>query len=164
MTRIGVRIGTLVLIGAALLVMFLGFGGNNSVSPGTSSRPDTPELSLAQVASAPSGVAAGDLPASDVGASGAAAPDVNPDAILGSPNDDVVGNGCHKDYGTNGQCLPAVAPTHEGHDYGTAAPSWTCSEVRGSFTGGVALKVAGVDPLGLDANGNGTACDPADGG
>jgi hypothetical protein len=69
------------------------------------------------------------------------------------------GNGCLKDYGTPGQCLPLLSPAQQ------AMPEmdhpWTCDAVRELFPQGIS--VHGKDTLGLDSNGDRTMCGPGDG-
>lgn len=79
--------------------------------------------------------------------------------------------GCLKEYGDNGQCVPAVPPSLAQHlqemkDAG-ANPSamphpWSCTELRQYFPDGVAVRQAGTDPQKLDSNGDGKACGPGD--
>lgn len=77
--------------------------------------------------------------------------------------------GCHPAYGTDGQCLPAIPPSMADHaaamrdagmDPATMDHPWACEEVAMFFPDGVAVRVPGVDPDGLDPDGNGVACDP----
>jgi len=78
-------------------------------------------------------------------------------------DDDLVGNGqgngCLKNYGNPGQCLPLLSPAQQ------AMPEmdhpWTCPEVRELFPDGIS--VHGKDTLGLDANRDRTMCGPGDG-
>lgn len=79
--------------------------------------------------------------------------------------------GCLAEYGDNGQCLPVVPPSHTRHirDAGSAGNTpnatehrWSCGEVRKYFRAGLAVRQAGIDPQGLDTNGDGRACGPAD--
>lgn len=79
--------------------------------------------------------------------------------------------GCLAEYGENGQCLPVVPPSHTRHIRDAASagnnPSatehrWSCGEVRKYFRAGLAVRQAGIDPQGLDTNGDGRACGPAD--
>ena len=64
--------------------------------------------------------------------------------------------GCTPGYGNGGQCLPTRPPSADG-----AAPSntWTCAAVRDIFPTGIATT---DDPLGLDTDGDGMACGPAE--
>jgi hypothetical protein len=70
------------------------------------------------------------------------------------------GNGCVKDYGKPGQCLPLESPAQQ------AMPDmdhpWTCAEVVQLFPKGLAVK-KGKDTLKLDSNGDGVACGRGDG-
>jgi hypothetical protein len=70
--------------------------------------------------------------------------------------------GCLPDYGRQGQCLPAVPPSHAQHADHDMTSAWTCAEVRAGFPQGIALTKRGVDPLNLDRDGNGIACSPRD--
>jgi hypothetical protein len=161
MNRLGVRLGLLVLVLAALAVVVLGARGSGTGDGGASSSAGTPtsELSLADAASRPNGVAAGQQPALDVGRSGSSRPDVDAGALMDG-SDDVGANGCHTAYGDSGQCLTAAPPSGEEHVHGTAG--WTCEQVRRSFPEGIEVKHPGHDPLALDRNADGVACDPTD--
>jgi hypothetical protein len=68
------------------------------------------------------------------------------------------GNGCLKNYGEPGQCLPVMSPMQQ------AMPEmdhpWTCDEVRDLFPKGIS--VHGADTLGLDTNSDRTMCGPGD--
>lgn len=72
------------------------------------------------------------------------------------------GNGCLKQYGKPGQCLPVVSlaeqamPDMQGMDH-----DWTCRQVRILFPKGI--KVTGTDVLGLDRDGDRMMCDRGDG-
>jgi len=69
------------------------------------------------------------------------------------------GNGCVKNYGQPGQCLPLLSPAQQ------AMPNmdhpWTCAEVRTLFPEGIAVR--GKDSLRLDTNSDRIACGPGDG-
>jgi len=69
------------------------------------------------------------------------------------------GNGCLKQYGGPGQCLPIVSLAQQ------AMPDmdhpWDCHQVKQLFPKGI--KVRTNDTLGLDVNGDGTACGRGDG-
>jgi hypothetical protein len=94
---------------------------------------------------------------------------VQPSDVL--KNAEVKFGGCLKEYGKTGQCLPLYPPSMadhvqqmiaEGQDPSKMQMFWSCAELRGYFPQGILVRVAGVDPQGLDTNGNGTGCDPAD--
>jgi hypothetical protein len=79
--------------------------------------------------------------------------------------------GCLQEYGENGQCVPAVPPSLAQHfqDMGSAGANpnsmehrWSCTELRKYFQDGVAVRQGGVDPQGLDRNGDGRACGAGD--
>ncbi len=85
---------------------------------------------------------------------------IDPDATLG---------GCSEAYGEDGQCLPSIPPSQAKHaaemvdaglDPSSMAHPWTCPEVREYFADGIAVRMPGVDPDGLDRDGNGIACEP----
>ena len=72
--------------------------------------------------------------------------------VLGNPRTSgVLSNGCATGYGEVTQCVPARAP---------GGGETTCAYVVTVFPKGIA--VTGTDTLGLDADGNGIACDAAD--
>lgn len=79
--------------------------------------------------------------------------------------------GCLKEYGDNGQCLPAVPPSLAEHlqemkklggNLDAMDHRWSCTELRTYFPNGVAVRQAGVDPQHLDTNGDGKACAAGD--
>jgi hypothetical protein len=71
--------------------------------------------------------------------------------------------GCLVEYGKGGQCLPIVPPSQATRvAAGQMQPRWACAEVRLMFKDGLAVKVAKVDPQGLDANADGIACGRGD--
>ncbi|BCW79723.1 hypothetical protein NicSoilC5_17420 [Arthrobacter sp. NicSoilC5] len=79
--------------------------------------------------------------------------------------------GCLKEYGENGQCVPAVPPSLAQHlqDMRNAGANtagmehrWSCTELRHYFQNGVAVRQRGIDPQHLDTNGDGKACGPGD--
>lgn len=81
------------------------------------------------------------------------------------------GAGCVRGYGRAGRCLPLVPPGHAGHRGGPdPSQAWTCDRVRGLFPAGITVQGRGngdrgggpIDPLRLDADGDGTACGPGD--
>lgn len=93
---------------------------------------------------------------------------VDPAAVVAAPGD--LG-GCRTEYGVAGQCLTVVPPSFAEHaadmraaGLGPAAMShpWSCTEVRTLFPDGIAVRAPGIDPLGLDADGDGLGCGPAD--
>jgi hypothetical protein len=70
--------------------------------------------------------------------------------------------GCRIEYGPRGECLPYVPPSHVHHPDHDMDTAWECAEVRRIHPQGIGLKENGVDPLGLDANGDNVACGPGD--
>ncbi|MDE8667812.1 hypothetical protein PY310_04360 [Pseudarthrobacter sp. H3Y2-7] len=73
-------------------------------------------------------------------------------------NDAARTGGCAPGYGDGRSCLPVVPPSaaqHAGHNVQVV---WTCEELLTLFPQGIPLQVRGVDPLGLDKDGNGIAC------
>ena len=75
--------------------------------------------------------------------------------------------GCVPEYGQDGQCLPSVPPSLAKHvadmraagmDPASMDHHWGCAEVRAHFPEGLAVRNPGVDPQGLDPNGDGLAC------
>lgn len=82
--------------------------------------------------------------------------------------------GCVVGYGRGDACLPTVPPgaqEHAGHGGALADLSdlWTCARVRTLFAEGIAVNSQsdglgpdGVDPLGLDTDGDELACGPGD--
>jgi len=78
-----------------------------------------------------------------------------PDSLTGNGQ----GNGCQKNYGAPGQCLPLFSQAQL--DMPQMKHPWTCQDVRELFPTGI--KVTGKDTLGLDTNKNRSACDPGDG-
>lgn len=68
--------------------------------------------------------------------------------------------GCAKGYGTGAVCLPAVPPSAAKHAGHGMTITWTCDEARNVLPSGI--KINGKDRLGLDSNGDGTACGPGD--
>ena len=93
---------------------------------------------------------------------------VTPGDVLGAaPNP----GGCLREYGEDGQCLPAVPPSQNRHvqemkdaglDPAAMPHAWSCGEVRTYFKDGLSVRQPGVDPQRLDANRDGTACGPGD--
>lgn len=68
------------------------------------------------------------------------------------------GNGCLKNYGQPGQCLPMISPAQQ--QMPDMSMPWTCADVRLLFPDG--LSIHGKDTLNLDSNNNGTLCDAGD--
>jgi hypothetical protein len=69
------------------------------------------------------------------------------------------GNGCLKNYGEPGQCLPETSLAQQSMP--DMDMPWTCADVRELFPHGIS--VHGTDTLGLDSNKDHTMCDPGDG-
>ncbi|WP_394162023.1 hypothetical protein [Galactobacter valiniphilus] len=97
------------------------------------------------------------------------APKVAPEDVLGSERGT---GGCLKEYGQTGQCLPPVPPSQAEHvsqmlaagqDPSAMTHPYRCTEVRTMFATGLIVRVSGVDPQGLDRNGDGVACGRGDG-
>lgn len=78
-----------------------------------------------------------------------------PSSLIGNGK----GNGCLKNYGGPGQCLPIMSPMQQ--QMPEMDHPWTCPDVKALFPDGVS--VHGADTLGLDTNGDRTACGPGDG-
>jgi hypothetical protein len=70
------------------------------------------------------------------------------------------GNGCLKDYGKPGQCLPLKSAAQQSMP--DMDMPWTCADVVQLFPQGLAVK-KGKDTLKLDSNGDGVACGRGDG-
>jgi hypothetical protein len=68
------------------------------------------------------------------------------------------GNGCLKNYGEPGQCLPVVSAAQQSMP--DMDMPWTCADVRELFPDGIS--VHGSDTLGLDTNRDRTMCGPGD--
>lgn len=94
--------------------------------------------------------------------------DVAPDKVHDA---DLAPGGCLAEYGETGQCLPTVPPSlakhvqdmeKAGQDVSSMPHHWDCAEVRTFFPDGIAVRQAGVDPQGLDADEDGTACSAGD--
>lgn len=94
---------------------------------------------------------------------------VAPSEVLG--NAALSLGGCLKEYGADGQCLPAVPPSLSQHvqemkdagvDPAGMPHNWQCGEVRVYFPQGITVRQPGVDPQHLDRDGDGTACGAAD--
>jgi hypothetical protein len=87
------------------------------------------------------------------------APVAKPEDVL---TDFSITGGCRIEYGPRGECLPYVPPSHVHHPDHDMDTAWECAEVRKIHPQGIALKEAGVDPLGLDTNADNIACGPGD--
>lgn len=89
-----------------------------------------------------------------------AAPKVDPTELLPAHG---LANGCVAGYGRGTVCLPQTPPSHAGHG-GSQDMSgyWTCAESRTLLPDGIVVDRPGTDPLGLDSNGDGTACGAGD--
>jgi hypothetical protein len=141
------------------------------VSAGTkasNSAGDSPEVSLAEAARAEAG-AAGSLPEGGNSTGLKQRGPVDPAAVLSDPSLSL--GGCLPQYGSDGQCLPAIPPSMSRHlkemkdaglDPGAMPHSWTCTEVRTYFKSGLPVRKAHVDPQKLDANHDGVACGAAE--
>lgn len=93
---------------------------------------------------------------------------VAPDKVL---DEDTAPGGCLAEYGKDGQCLPTVPPSlaehvqdmeKAGQDVSSMPHHWDCAEVRTYFADGIAVREAGEDPQGLDADKDGVACGAGD--
>lgn len=129
---------------------------------------DAPEVSLAEAARTEAGAAAS-LPEGGNSMGLKQRGPVDPAAVLSGKSLSL--GGCLPQYGSDGQCLPAIPPSMSRHlkemkdaglDPGSMPHSWTCTEVRTYFKGGLAVRKAHVDPQKLDANHDGVACGAAD--
>jgi hypothetical protein len=100
-------------------------------------------------------------PASDVEMANAR--QVKPEHVLSETSKN---GGCTPGYGIDGQCLPAVPPSHAAHADHVMAMAWTCAEARTLLPGGIAVikdkQDTKVDPLNLDTNEDGIACGTGD--
>lgn len=129
---------------------------------------DSPEVSLAEAARAETGAAAS-LPEGGKAMGLKQRGPVDPAAVLSDSSLSL--GGCLPQYGSDGQCLPAIPPSMSRHlkemkdaglNPGSMPHSWTCTEVRTYFKGGLSVRKAHVDPQKLDANHDGVACGAAD--
>ena len=129
---------------------------------------DAPEVSLAEAARTEAGAAAS-LPEGGNSMGLKQRGPVDPAAVLSGKSLSL--GGCLPQYGSDGQCLPAIPPSMSRHlkemkdaglDPGSMPHTWTCTEVRTYFKGGLAVRKAHVDPQKLDANHDGVACGAAD--
>ncbi|MDF9750637.1 hypothetical protein [Arthrobacter sp. ES3-54] len=129
---------------------------------------DSPEVSLAEAARAETGAAAS-LPEGGNATGLKQRGPVDPAAVLTDSSLSL--GGCLPQYGSDGQCLPAIPPSMSRHmkemkdtglDPGSMPHSWTCTEVRTYFKSGLSVRKAHVDPQKLDANHDGVACGAAD--
>lgn len=90
----------------------------------------------------------------------APAPVVDPTEVLPAHG---LANGCVAGYGRGTACLPQTPPSHAGHGTGQdMSMYWTCAEARTLLPDGIVVDSSGADPLGLDADRDGTACGPGD--
>ncbi|GLI25901.1 hypothetical protein ARHIZOSPH14_01430 [Agromyces rhizosphaerae] len=136
--------------------------GRTSIEPPVDQAPGTTaQTSLAQAASAPITQRDG------TAGLGEARPAIAPEDTTAG---DTGYGGCLVEYGENGQCLPTIPPSLTGHvsemleaglDPSDMYHPWTCTEVREYFPDGIAVR-QGVDPQGLDPDGDGTACTARD--
>jgi hypothetical protein len=97
-------------------------------------------------------------------------PERKPDELIGSGPT----AGCVLGYGRGDDCLPTVPPGERGRaghhgEPADLASRWTCSTVWLLYPRGIAVNAEehglppeGVDPLGLDSNGDGVACGKGD--
>jgi hypothetical protein len=129
---------------------------------------DSPEVSLAEAARTEAGAAAS-LPEGGNSMGLKQRGPVDPAAVLSDASLSL--GGCLPQYGSDGQCLPAIPPSMSQHlkemkdaglDPGSMPHSWTCTEVRTYFKTGLSVRKAHVDPQKLDANHDGVACGAAD--
>jgi hypothetical protein len=129
---------------------------------------DSPEVSLAEAARAETGAAAS-LPEGGNAMGLKQRGPVDPAAVLSDSSLSL--GGCLPQYGSDGQCLPAIPPSMSRHlkemkdaglNPGSMPHSWTCTEVRTYFKSGLSVRKAHVDPQKLDANHDGVACGAAD--
>ena len=129
---------------------------------------DAPEVSLAEAARTEAGAAASSPKGGNSTGLKQRGP-VDPAAVLSG--DGVSLGGCLPQYGADGQCLPAIPPSMSRHlkemkdaglDPASMPHSWTCTEVRTYFKGGLPVRKAHIDPQKLDANHDGVACGAAD--
>ena len=129
---------------------------------------NSPEVSLAEAARAETGAAASLLEGGNATGLKQRGP-VDPAAVLTDSSLSL--GGCLPQYGSDGQCLPAIPPSMSRHmkemkdtglDPGSMPHSWTCTEVRTYFKSGLSVRKAHVDPQKLDANHDGVACGAAD--
>lgn len=90
---------------------------------------------------------------------------IDPGEVLGEGPSTL--GGCLPEYGSNGQCLPVIPPSmaehardmaRTGSDPAAMLHRWSCTEVRQLFPDGLPVRQAGVDPQGLDASKDDTAC------
>ncbi|SDK98103.1 hypothetical protein [Arthrobacter sp. ok362] len=129
---------------------------------------DSPEVSLAEAARTEAGAAAS-LPEGGNSMGLKQRGPVDPAAVLTDASLSL--GGCLPQYGSDGQCLPAIPPSMSRHlkemkdaglDPGSMPHSWTCTEVRTYFKSGLSVRKAHVDPQKLDTNHDGVACGAAD--
>lgn len=71
--------------------------------------------------------------------------------------------GCTPGYGKGKACLPPIAPAAVAMHMTAAEHPWSCTDVRRLvLPRGIRLNAKGVDPLGLDKNGDNVACGAGD--
>jgi hypothetical protein len=89
------------------------------------------------------------------------APIVAPEEVL--PTSGQI-SGCVAGYGRGAVCLPQTPPSHAGHGglTGDMSGFWTCAELRSLLPDGIVVDTPESDGLGLDGNGDGTACGAGD--
>jgi len=90
---------------------------------------------------------------------GKPAPKAKPSDVLTATT---ANGGCRPEYGGRGQCLPFVPPSHAAHPDHGMDDAWTCTELRSLMPKGIPVREPGIDPLGLDTDGDGTACGRGD--
>lgn len=138
------------------------------------------DLAEAVAIEPPDDASAGNVPQTTLAEAAAAAHEVRSRAEgLGAPRAPIdpadvltartAPGGCHPAYGADGQCLPAIPPSLAGHiaqmqaaglDVSSMPHHWTCGELTTLFSEGIAVRVPGVDPDGIDHDGDGFACEP----
>ena len=84
---------------------------------------------------------------------GVAAAGVTPEV-----NDAARTGGCAPGYGDGRSCLPVAPPSAAQQAGHNVEVKWTCKELLTLLPKGIPLQIPGVDPLGLDEDGNGIAC------
>lgn len=146
---------TRALVAGLVGVALLGVGTVTALDAGAAPPHQT---SLAEAASQPRGIGARRLAA---GLDAAPRTATDPKQIVGDTA--AKRGGCVPAYGKPGQCLPEIPPSQAEHvAMGDMQAHWTCTEVRTVFRKGLLVRVRGTDPLGLDANHDGTACGAGD--
>ena len=123
-------------------------------------------LSLSEALARPHGVAAAGVSPAGVGvnngttkqAPGLKLRSLAPGEQDAGVNDSALTGGCAPGYGDGRSCLPVAPPSAAKHAGHNMKVPWTCKELLTLFPKGIPLQVPGVDPLGLDEDGNGIAC------